>query len=85
LQKKIAQVPGIHHETVKRILRDNLSMRKMNFKCVPHAMNSSHKGISVQVSRELLDFLESCTDPSLSNRYVGDEPWVYFDIPRTSM
>jgi Mn-dependent DtxR family transcriptional regulator len=31
-QKKIARMLGIHHETVKRILRDDLNMRKMNFK-----------------------------------------------------
>jgi hypothetical protein len=30
--KNIAQMLGIHHETVKRILRDNLNMHKVNFK-----------------------------------------------------
>jgi hypothetical protein len=32
-QKKIAQMPGIHQETVKCILRNDGNMRKMNFRC----------------------------------------------------
>jgi hypothetical protein len=31
-EKKVTQMLGIHHETVKRILRDDLNKRKMNFK-----------------------------------------------------
>jgi hypothetical protein len=72
-QKKIAQMPGIHHETVKRILRNDLNMPRVNFKWVSHALDSCQKAVCVQVSRELLDFLESRTDRSLSNVYTGDE------------
>jgi hypothetical protein len=49
----------MHHETVKSILREDLKMRKVNFKWVPHMLNSSHKASLVEVSRELLDSLES--------------------------
>jgi hypothetical protein len=44
-QKKIAQMPRIHHDTVKDILRDDLNMLKVNFKWVPHALNSFHKPV----------------------------------------
>jgi hypothetical protein len=33
-QKKIAQMPGTGHETVKRIMRHDLKMYKVNFKWV---------------------------------------------------
>jgi hypothetical protein len=64
---------GIHHKTVKRILRDDLNMRKLNFKSGPHALGSSQKVVLFQVSRELLDFLESHPDQSLLNVYTGNE------------
>jgi hypothetical protein len=72
-QKKIAQMLGIHHETVKRILRNDLNMRKVNFKWVPHALNSSQKAVRVPVLRQLLDFLENRTDRGLSNVYTRDQ------------
>jgi hypothetical protein len=66
-QKEIAHVLRIHREKVKSILRGDLNMRKVNFKWLPHALNSSQKAARVDVSRELLAFLESRTDRSLSN------------------
>jgi hypothetical protein len=61
-QKKIAQMLGVPREKIKRILRDGLNIGKVNAEWVPHAPDSSKKGVWVQVSRELLDFLESRTD-----------------------
>jgi hypothetical protein len=49
-QKKIAQMRAIHHELVKRILRDDLNIRKVNFKWVPYALEGPQKTIQVQVS-----------------------------------
>jgi hypothetical protein len=66
-QKKAAQILGVHHETIKHSLRDDLNMGKVNFKQVLHAPNSSQKAVRVEVSRELLDFLENRTDRVLSN------------------
>jgi DNA-binding transcriptional regulator LsrR (DeoR family) len=40
-QKKIAQKLGIHRETVKRILRDDLHPPKVNFKWIPQTLDSS--------------------------------------------
>jgi hypothetical protein len=76
---------GIRHEIVKRILRDDLNMRKVNFKEVPHALDSSQNTVRAHISRGLLDFLESRIDRSLSNVYTRNEMWVYLDNPRTSM
>jgi hypothetical protein len=42
-QKKIAHLLGIHHETVKSIMRSDLNMRKVNFKWLPHALNNSQR------------------------------------------
>jgi hypothetical protein len=71
--KKTEHILGIHHETLKSILHEDLNMRKVNFKWLPPALNSSQRVARVEVSRELLDFQESRTDRSLSNGYTGDE------------
>jgi hypothetical protein len=34
---------GIHHDSVMRTLRDDLNISKVNFKWMPHVLNSSHK------------------------------------------
>jgi hypothetical protein len=64
-QKKIAQMMGSYHETVKHVLRDDLNIRKVSFKWVPHALNNSQRALLAQVSGELHDFLESRTNRSL--------------------
>jgi hypothetical protein len=84
-QKKIAQMLRVHYDAVKCLLHDDFDMRKGNFEWVPHPLDRSQKAVPVQVSRELLDFLESRTSRSLSNVYTGDETWVYLDNRRTSV
>jgi hypothetical protein len=84
-QKKIAPMLGVHHETIKGILRDYLNICKLNFKWMPHALDSSQKASCVQVSRQLLAFLESRAGRNLSNVYTGDETWLYVDNPWASM
>jgi hypothetical protein len=79
-QKTIAHMPGVHHETIKRVLRDGVNMRKVNFKLVSHALKSSQKAVRVQVSREPLEFLESRTGRSLSTVYTGDVPGLSSDV-----
>jgi hypothetical protein len=54
-------MPGIHHETVKDILRDDLNMGNVNFKLVPHTLNSFHKPVRAEMPREYLDLLANRT------------------------
>jgi histone-lysine N-methyltransferase SETMAR len=84
-QKKIAHILGLHPNTVKHILCEDLKMRKVNFKWVPHSLSDSQKAARVQISQQLLDFLNSRSSRTLCNVYTGDETWVYLDNPRTSM
>jgi hypothetical protein len=38
-QNQIACILNIHQCTVKYILRKDLSLRKVDFKCIPHRLN----------------------------------------------
>jgi hypothetical protein len=60
-------------------------MRRVNFKWVPHALDSSQQAFWVQVLRVSLSFLESGTGRSLLNVYTGAETWMGLDDFRTSM
>jgi hypothetical protein len=68
-QKKIAVMRGIHQETVKRIRRDDLNARKVAFKWVPYALNSSQKVVWVQVSRESLDLVDGAIAKMRAGRW----------------
>jgi hypothetical protein len=74
--ENIAQILGVHRETVKRILRHDLNMRKVNFKWVPHALDNCEKAVRVRVLQEPLDFFEGRTDQNVPNVYTGGETWA---------
>jgi hypothetical protein len=65
LQKRIALILNIHQATVKHILREDLSFRKIKFKRIPHHLDDNQKRERVRLSRKLLEFLESKSEPSL--------------------
>jgi hypothetical protein len=82
-------VLAIHHKTVKWILGDDLNIRKDEFQVGPHALNSPHSAVQIEVSRELFDFLEGHASRSLSNLHPADEirasldnPWRFWDGQR---
>jgi hypothetical protein len=72
-EKNITHMLGLHDETVKRILRKDLNMRKVNFEWVLDTQDIVYKGAQVEISRELLKFLQRLTDQSLCNMYTWDE------------
>jgi hypothetical protein len=51
--KQIGHMFGLHQDAAKRILRDDLQMRKVNCKWILHTLSSSQKASRVQVSKDL--------------------------------
>jgi hypothetical protein len=58
-QKLVAGMLRIHQAVVKRILFQDLLLRKVNVKWIPHHLNKRQKQERVQLSKELLEFLEA--------------------------
>jgi hypothetical protein len=73
LQKAIAKILSIYQATVKRILLEELSLRKVNFKWIPDHLNEGQKQERVRLSIELLGFLETRAPRELANIYTEDE------------
>jgi hypothetical protein len=84
-QKAIAWILSIHPTTVERILLEELSLRKVNFKWIPHHLNERQKQERARLSIELLEFLEARAPREFVKVYTGDETWVCYDNPRSSM
>jgi hypothetical protein len=82
-RKRIAQKLYCDYETVNCILHNDLKMRKMNFKWVPHTLNMAQQAARVEISRELFYSLEGVGGGTVQKRYIGDETCVDCDNPWT--
>jgi histone-lysine N-methyltransferase SETMAR len=84
-QKKIAKALGVHPTTVHRILTEELELTRVNFRWIPHTLNDAQKAKRVEVAKILLKMLANATLAQLRLIITGDETWVYFSNPRSSM
>ncbi|KAK8375113.1 hypothetical protein O3P69_011329 [Scylla paramamosain] len=79
--RKIADELGMNHNSVWKIITEDLGMRKVCAKMVPRLLNDDQKGRRMQVCQDILERLE--TEPDLLRRVItGDESWVFEYDPR---
>jgi len=69
----------IDRETVKKILTEDLDMRKVCAKMVPKELNEGKKRRRVTICQDLLEK----QDGILGRVITGDETWVYQYDPET--
>jgi hypothetical protein len=67
--KRIAFILNIHQGTVKHILHEELSLRKVNFKWILHYLDDDQKLEIFRLSAEFLEFLKPKSGPKLENIY----------------
>ena len=73
----IARIMGIDKNTVKRILTENLHLRKVHFKWFPHLLTPIQKAKRLEISKELLKILTSLTPKQKMKLVTLDESWFY--------
>ena len=67
---------GLSYGSCQRILVDELNMRRIAAKFVPHLLNNDQRDHRVQVCNELQEAVRH--DPNFLSRVItGDESWVY--------
>lgn len=67
---------NINRETVRKILIEDLSMKKLCAKMVPKNLSEEQKHVRMTVAQDCLEQLEN--DPKLLERVVtGDESWFF--------
>ena len=80
--RMIADELGMNSVRVRRIITEDLGMRKICAKMVPRLLNEVQKEWLVQVCQDILEQLE--TEPNLLKRVVtGDESMIFKDDPLT--
>jgi radical SAM superfamily enzyme with C-terminal helix-hairpin-helix motif len=84
-QKKITQTLSLHHDILKRLIKEELKLRRINVKWVSHILAASHKLERVKISRKLFGQFNKLQINDLARIITEDETWTYFGNPRSAM
>lgn len=74
------QLEGILHissGTVKSILHEQLHLRKLTCRWVPHLLTDAQKDARVKWCRFMLEKFSGGDSRQIANIYTGDETWIY--------
>lgn len=72
--RELQEIVPIGLARIDIILHSELALRKVCAKFVPHALTDENKQKRVELSKELLEYLES----GFNNIITGDETWFHF-------
>ncbi len=73
----ISHIVGIDHKTVKRILIEELHMKKLCLHWVPHDLTESQKVARLEISKQLLSLLQSFSENQARKVVTADESWFF--------
>ena len=80
----LEQEVGISHESIHRILSDDLKMRRVSAKFVPRQLTTDQMECRMMVAGDL--FEKGGENPAFLTKIVtGDESWVFAYDPNTKM
>jgi hypothetical protein len=82
--RRIADRVKSSKETVRRILHENLKLKKRCSRWIPHQLEGDQKDLRVAKARELLSFLKKEEGFDFSHIITGDESWLLYEYPFTS-
>lgn len=81
--RAIAASLSVHKNTISRILKVDLGMKKVSLHWIPHELSDLQKRQRVEMSHEMLQVLT--TVRYHSTILTGDETFLYWKNPRNSM
>jgi hypothetical protein len=84
-QKKIAYTLSLHHDIVKRLIPEELNLRRVNFEWVPHTLTSSQNLERVKISRKPFEQLNKLQVNARARVIAANETWIDFEDPRSAM
>lgn len=64
--------------TVYKVLHEELGLRKISARWVPHVLTPEQKKNRVSCARQLLDLFEPNGPKRITDVVTGDETWIYF-------
>lgn len=81
--QQIQQTLGIGSSAVSRILHDNLGVRKVCSRWIPHRLSQEQKAGRVNWCKEMLQKFEEGRAKQIFDIVTGDESWIYQFDPET--
>jgi hypothetical protein len=82
--RRLADVVNSNKDSVRAILINQLGLRKLHCKWVPHTLNKLQKLARVTGAVEMLSSLRPLEKTGFPNLFTGDESWFLYSYPFTS-
>lgn len=82
---EIAEAVGISSERVYSILHEQLGMKKLSARWVPHLLNYDQKAVRQDISQECLDLFKRNKKDFLRRFVTVDETWIHYFTPETKV
>jgi histone-lysine N-methyltransferase SETMAR len=79
---EIAEEVGISHGSAHQILHDELGMRKLCSRWIPHLLSQSQKDERVETAQGLLNRFRAWGHRGVSEVVTGDETWIHYYEPK---
>ena len=79
---EIAEDVSISHGSAQRILHDELGMRKLCSRWIPHLLSQSQKDERVETAQGLLNRFRAWGHRGVSEVVTGDETWIHYYEPK---
>ena len=79
--QEIEELSGIHSSSVLKILREQLGLRKICARWVPHLLTDEQKQSRVRLASQVIEKYDKCDPRHLEEIVTGDETWIYHFQP----
>ena len=79
--QEIEELSGIYSWNVLKILREQLGLRKICARWVPHLLTDEQKQSRVRLASQVIEKYDKCDPRRLQEIVTGDETWIYHFQP----
>ena len=79
--QEIEELSGIHSSSVLKILREQLGLRMICARWVPHLLPDEQKQSRVRLASPVIEKYNKCDPRRLEEIVTGDETWIYHFQP----
>ena len=79
--QEIEELSGIHSSNVLKILREQLGLRKICVRWVPHLLTDEQKQSRIRLASKVIEKYDKCDPRRLEEIVTGDETLIYHFQP----
>ena len=76
--REVSSDMGVSVGTIHKVLHEDLGLRKISARWVPHVLTDEQKSNRVKCAQELLAMFQPKGPKHITDIVTGDETWIYF-------